>query len=195
MHVLLVEDDPILADGIKRSLRQSSYTIDWVSNGSDADRRITDQSYDAVVLDLGLPGMDGLEVLRRLRKRNSPVPVLILTARDSVQDKVTGLVCPLAEHSERGTDAGRTRPSPVGQNRAGRLTRSAVELRCSRHAEANSFRDPGSIPETETMTVDGLRRRVAFDWPHGLSAEKPFADPVSPVQNVLVADWPLSLRL
>ena len=91
MHVLLVEDDPILADGIRRSLRQSSYTVDWVSNGFDADRRITDQGYDAVVLDLGLPGMDGLEVLRRLRKRSSPVPVLILTARDSVQDKVIGL--------------------------------------------------------------------------------------------------------
>ncbi len=91
MHILLVEDDPILADGIKRSLRLSSYTVDWVGNGTDADQRIIEQNYDAVILDLGLPGMDGLDVLRNLRKRGSPAPVIILTARDSVQDKVTGL--------------------------------------------------------------------------------------------------------
>ena len=91
MHVLLVEDDPILADGIRRSLRQLSYSVDWVSNGTDADLRIAELNYDAIILDLGLPGMDGLEVLRKLRKRGSPAPVMILTARDSVLDKVTGL--------------------------------------------------------------------------------------------------------
>lgn len=91
MRVLIVEDDPVLADGLTRSLRQAAYAVDCVGDGSEADHVLATQSYDLVILDLGLPKLDGFEVLRRLRRRGAKVPVLMLTARDSLQDRVKGL--------------------------------------------------------------------------------------------------------
>lgn len=91
MRVLLVEDDPILADGLKRILLRSHYIVTHESNGREADRLLTNNQYELVILDMGLPEMDGGEILRRLRQRNVKVPVLILTARDKVEDRVQGL--------------------------------------------------------------------------------------------------------
>lgn len=91
MKILLAEDDRIIADGLGRSLRQSSYAVDWVANGVDADHALSTGSYDLVILDLGLPKMPGLEVLHRLRGRKSQVPVLILTALDGTMDRVKEL--------------------------------------------------------------------------------------------------------
>ena len=91
MHVLLVEDDLVLADGIARNLTNHGIAVDVVSNGTDADAALQRQRISAVVLDIGLPGMDGFEVVRRLRARGSATPVLLLTARDAVEDRVYGL--------------------------------------------------------------------------------------------------------
>ncbi len=91
MRILIVEDDAILADGVTRALRQAGYAIDQVDSGTAADQALSDSVHDLVILDLGLPELDGFEVLRRLRGRDSRVPVLILTARDAVEDRVTGL--------------------------------------------------------------------------------------------------------
>lgn len=91
MRILIAEDDSILADGLVRSLRQSAYAVDHVKNGVEADTALSMQSFDLLILDLGLPRMPGLEVLRRLRARNSNLPVLILTAADSVDERVKGL--------------------------------------------------------------------------------------------------------
>lgn len=91
MRVLLVEDDPILADGLMRILRRSNYVVTHEANGKRADDLLTAQQYELVILDMGLPDMDGSEILRRLRHRNVKVPVLILTARDKVEDRVQGL--------------------------------------------------------------------------------------------------------
>ncbi|HXZ08885.1 MAG TPA: response regulator transcription factor, partial [Paraburkholderia sp.] len=91
MRILIAEDDSILADGLVRSLRQSAYAVDHVKNGVEADTALSMQSFDLLILDLGLPRMSGLEVLRRLRARNSNLPVLILTAADSVDQRVKGL--------------------------------------------------------------------------------------------------------
>lgn len=91
MRVLIVEDDPVLADGLTRSLRQADYAVDCAQDGGEADNVLATQSYDLVILDLGLPKLDGFEVLRRLRRRGAKVPVLMLTARDSLQDRVRGL--------------------------------------------------------------------------------------------------------
>ena len=91
MRVLIVEDDPVLADGLTRSLRHSDYAVDCVHTGPDADHVLAMQSYDVVILDLGLPGIDGFEVLRRMRRRGAAVPVLVLTARDALPDRVKGL--------------------------------------------------------------------------------------------------------
>jgi len=91
MRILIAEDDSILADGLVRSLRQSAYVVDHVQSGVEADTALSMQSFDLLILDLGLPRMSGLEVLRRLRARNSNLPVLILTAADSVDQRVKGL--------------------------------------------------------------------------------------------------------
>jgi two-component system OmpR family response regulator len=91
MRILVAEDDAILADGVIRSLRQSGYAVDWVKNGLEADTALDANQFDLLILDLGLPRKPGLEVLRRLRSRDSRVPVLILTALDGVNDRVKGL--------------------------------------------------------------------------------------------------------
>lgn len=91
MRLLLAEDDAVLADGLSRSLRKAGYAVDCVANGHDADSAVAAQDYDLLILDLGLPGMGGLDVLKRLRARNTRLPVLILTAADSVEQRVRGL--------------------------------------------------------------------------------------------------------
>ena len=91
MRALLVEDDALLGDGIRAGLRQAGFEVDWVRDGADAAHAAETEAFAAIVLDLGLPAMDGLAVLRRLRARGSKTPILILTARDAVQDRVTGL--------------------------------------------------------------------------------------------------------
>jgi two-component system, OmpR family, response regulator len=91
MHVLLVEDDVILADGIARILKSHGMVVDVVDNGSAADALLQRVEVTIMVLDIGLPGIDGFEVVRRLRARGDPLPVLLLTARDAIQDRVHGL--------------------------------------------------------------------------------------------------------
>ena len=92
MHVLLVEDDAVLADGLARILQGHAMLVETVANGSLADQMLQrGTDYAVVVLDIGLPGIDGFEVVRRLRARASAVPVLLLTARDAIEDRVRGL--------------------------------------------------------------------------------------------------------
>ncbi len=91
MRILIAEDDSVLADGLQRSLRQTGFAVDVVTNGLDADSALLTQNFDLLILDLGLPKLPGLEVLRRLRARNSHLPVLILTAAESIDDRVRGL--------------------------------------------------------------------------------------------------------
>jgi len=91
MRILVAEDDAILADGVLRSLRQAGYAVDWVKNGLEADAALDADEFDLLILDIGLPKKSGLEVLKRLRARDSRLPVLILTALDGVNDRVRGL--------------------------------------------------------------------------------------------------------
>lgn len=91
MRILLAEDDSVLSEGLTRSLRQAGYATNAVADGLQADAALSSQEFDLLILDLGLPGMAGLDVLRRLRSRNSHLPVLILTAADSVEQRVQGL--------------------------------------------------------------------------------------------------------
>lgn len=91
MRILIAEDDTIIADGISRSLRRSGYAVDCAYTGLDADTALMTGSYDLLILDLGLPKLPGLEVLKRLRSRKSQLPVLILTALDGTSDRVKGL--------------------------------------------------------------------------------------------------------
>jgi DNA-binding response OmpR family regulator len=91
LSLLIVEDDAVLRDGLMRSLVQSGYDVDVAATGFEADHLLATRAYDLIILDLALPGMDGLEVLRRLRGRGAKFPVLILTARDGLRDRVDGL--------------------------------------------------------------------------------------------------------
>src|SRR5512134_3312360 len=91
MRILVAEDDAILADGVLRSLRQAGYAVDWVRNGLEADAALDAEEFDLLILDIGLPKKSGLDVLKRLRARDSRLPVLILTALDGVNDRVRGL--------------------------------------------------------------------------------------------------------
>jgi len=91
MRILLVEDDRLLGDGLQAGLRQAGYAVDWLRDGEAAVAALTTERFTAVVLDLGLPRRDGLSVLQWLRNRHDATPVLILTARDQLQDKIRGL--------------------------------------------------------------------------------------------------------
>ena len=91
MRVLVVEDDALLGDAIQAGLRQQGFVADWVRDGVAADLALESGTHDAAVLDIGLPRRSGLEVLARLRGRKDKVPVLILTARDTVEDRIAGL--------------------------------------------------------------------------------------------------------
>ena len=91
MRVLLVEDDAMIGEAIQGALRDASYAADWVKNGQTALTTLDCQHYDLVLLDLGLPGKDGLEVLSRIRAKDNPVPLLIITARDGLDDRLRGL--------------------------------------------------------------------------------------------------------
>lgn len=91
MRLLLVEDDERLAAHLKQQLKQKGFAVDWASNGLDAEFQGDEESYDAVILDIGLPGRSGIEVLNNWRSRNNKLPVIILTARDSWQQRVDGL--------------------------------------------------------------------------------------------------------
>lgn len=93
MRILLAEDDPQLGDGLMVGLRQAGYAVDWVKDGIAADLALKNETYDLLVLDLGLPRLEGMPVLARLRERGQTLPVLILTARDSTGDKIAGLDC------------------------------------------------------------------------------------------------------
>jgi DNA-binding response OmpR family regulator len=91
MRVLLAEDDPLIGDGLRAGLRQRGFQVDWVRDGVAAERELLAEPYAAVVLDLGLPMQDGLDVLAAVRARGLATPVLVLTARDAVRDRVHGL--------------------------------------------------------------------------------------------------------
>ncbi len=91
MRLLIVEDHPILADGLIKALKAAGYAVDHAATGEQADHMLATQNYDVIVLDIGLPKLDGYEVLRRMRRKGSKTPVLMLTARDALEDRVKGL--------------------------------------------------------------------------------------------------------
>ncbi|MFZ2989035.1 response regulator, partial [Ideonella sp.] len=91
MRILLVEDDALLGDGLRAGLRQQGFQVDWVRDGMAAQRELRSDVYAAAVLDLGLPQLDGMAVLQQVRSAGISTPVLVLTARDTVNDRVRGL--------------------------------------------------------------------------------------------------------
>lgn len=91
MRILLVEDDKMIAEAVSNGLKTARYAVDWVNNGNTAEQALNSQQYDLVLLDLGLPGQDGLQVLKHLRQAKNNTPVLIVTARDDLDSRLAGL--------------------------------------------------------------------------------------------------------
>jgi two-component system, OmpR family, response regulator QseB len=91
MRLLLIEDDEMIGAAVRRGLREEGFTVDWMRDGASAERACGESQYEAAILDLGLPSKDGLDVLASIRRTGSVLPVIVLTARDSVSDRIRGL--------------------------------------------------------------------------------------------------------
>lgn len=124
MRVLLVEDDELLGSAVQAGLEQSGYTVDWLSDGRQAASALQAEEPDLLVLDLGLPGKDGLTLLRELRARDSRIPVLILTARDTVEERITGLDIGADDYLVKPFDLGElnARLRAISRRRSGRAS-------------------------------------------------------------------------
>jgi len=154
VRILLVEDDDLLGDGIHAGLKLADYAVDWVRDGEAALLALTSHDYDACVLDLGLPKRDGLSVLRELRGKGKTLPVLVLTARDTHADRITGL--------DVGADDYLTKPFDLGELQA----RMRALLR-----RAAGTATP--MLEHEGVTLDPARKQVSMNGqPVALSARE-----------------------
>jgi two-component system response regulator QseB len=145
MRILLVEDDELLGDGLRTGLIQYGYAVDWLKDGLSADQALKTENFDLVVLDLGLPKLSGINVIQNLRARGQTMPVLILTARESVEDRVKGL--------DSGADDYLTKPFDLDELCA-RLR--ALQRRFSSRAEPLLVHELISLdPASHTVTLSG----------------------------------------
>jgi DNA-binding response OmpR family regulator len=145
VRVLVVEDDRLLGDALQAGLRQAGFAPDWAVDGVLAEGMLADTEYAAMVLDLGLPKRSGLEVLARLRQKGSPLPVLILTACDTVEDRIVGL--------DRGADDYLVKPFNLGEL-AARL-RALIRRAEGKPQPVTTINGVALDPAAHTVTVDG----------------------------------------
>lgn len=146
MRVLLVEDDPMIAKGLQTALRQDGYAVDGVSDGRHAAEALRTASFDIVLLDLGLPGRDGLEVLRELRGRGDSTPVIIVTARDDIRNRIEGL--------DAGADDYIIKPFDLDEIAA--RMRSVLRRAAGRGDPCIRHRDISLNPVTHAVERDGV---------------------------------------
>jgi two-component system OmpR family response regulator len=156
MRILIAEDDAIIADGLARSLRQGGYAVDWAPNGLDADAALLTATYDLLILDLGLPRLPGLEVLKRLRARGSQLPVLILTALDGTGDRVRGL--------DLGADDYMAKPFELAEleARVRALTRRSAGTMPTIQCGALTYDQVGRVAQIEGQTLDLSAREIGL---------------------------------
>lgn len=161
MRILLAEDDPLLGDGLRAGLRQLGFQVDWVRDGGAAERELRAQPYSAAVLDLGLPVRDGLDVLTSIRQAGLTLPVLVLTARDAVPDRIRGL--------DRGADDYVVKPVDL-QELAARL-RALVRRAHGQPRERLSVQDVVLDPAARAVMQSGAPVMLSareFDLLHAL---------------------------
>ena len=143
MRILLVEDDLALGEGIRTALKPEGYTVDRLQDGVSALHALTHESFELVILDLGLPRMDGLQLLKHLRAAANPLPVLVLTARDATADRIAGL--------DAGADDYLTKPFDVAELKA----RLRALLR-------RSFNRPQPALEYRGFSLDPVSQEVCY---------------------------------
>ncbi|MEN9902173.1 MAG: hypothetical protein RL651_837 [Pseudomonadota bacterium] len=144
MRILIVEDDPMLGEGLQVGLRQAGFHPEWVKDGEAAWQTLRHDTFSAVVLDLGLPKMDGLEVLKRVRANEQKLPVLVLTARDTAQDVIDGL--------DSGADDYMVKPCDLGE--------LAARLRALIRRAAGAA---APIMQVGELTLDPASRDVRYE--------------------------------
>jgi two-component system response regulator QseB len=145
MRILLAEDDPMIGVSVRRGLTQDGFTVDWVEDGRAAEAALGERVHDALVLDLGLPRKDGLDVLTAMRRRGDARPVLILTARDAVADRVAGL--------DAGADDYVVKPFDLGEL-AARL-RALLRRGAGRAEPVIAYGNLHFNPSTREVRVEG----------------------------------------
>jgi len=145
MRLLLVEDDLMIGESVQKGLRQDGFALDWVQDGQSAELALENGVYDLVVLDLGLPRKDGLDVLSGLRAKGNAVPVLILTARDAIRDRVRGL--------DRGADDYLVKPFDLDELAA--RVRALLRRRAGRAEPLVKHGDLVLNPATHEATLAG----------------------------------------
>jgi DNA-binding response OmpR family regulator len=151
MRILLVEDDPLLGDGLRAGLRQQGFLVDWVRDGVAAERELSANAHAAAVLDLGLPLKDGIDVLASVRRAGATLPVLVLTARDAVADRVRGL--------NLGADDYVTKP--VDLEELGARLRALVRRAHGQPQELLTVRDVRLDPAARRVTRGGAEVTLA----------------------------------
>lgn len=161
MRILLAEDDAMLGDGLRAGLRQLGFQVDWVRDGIAAEHELAGGDYAAAVLDLGLPLKDGIEVLRSLRARKNTTPILVLTARDAVPDRIVGLDCGADDYVVK----------PVDLHELGARLRSLVRRA---HGQVQDSLRCGALviePAARRVSLDGAAVALStreFDLLHAL---------------------------
>lgn len=145
MRILLVEDDELLGDAARAGLSQYGYTVDWLKDGESAKLALKNESFDLVVLDLGLPKLSGLGLLRDVRSSGNVTPVIILTARETIEDRVKGLDC--------GADDYLTKPFDMGELTA--RVRALIRRSTGRADSTIQYRNVELDPAAHSVTVDG----------------------------------------
>ena len=151
MRILLVEDDKALGEGIRTALKPEGYTVDWLQDGASALHALSHESFELCVLDLGLPRMDGLEVLRRLRTAGNAMPVLVLTARDATSDRIAGL--------DAGADDYLVKPFDVAELKA-RL-RALLRRSFGRAQPVLEYRGIRIEPDSQQVSYQGVPVNLA----------------------------------
>src|SRR5687768_4718637 len=143
MRVLVIEDDPMIGRAVMAGLEEGGYTVDWVRDGIDAELALSHRVYDLALLDLALPRRDGLDILKDLRRAGNSLPVVVITARDSIADRVAGL--------DHGADDYLVKPFDLDEL----LARARAVIR---------RKEGRSTPEVScrALTVDPVKRLVRF---------------------------------
>ncbi|TAM05837.1 MAG: response regulator [Paraburkholderia sp.] len=146
MRILLVEDEPLLGDGIRAGLRQQGFQVDWVRDGEAARSELCAHPYAAAVLDLGLPRMDGIDVLRSVRRAGVELPILVLTARDAVPDRIRGLDVGADDYVVK----------PIDLHELGARLRALVRRAHGRPSERLQAQNVVLEPASRTVYRDGV---------------------------------------
>ena len=180
MRLLLVEDDAMIGETVLQVLRGEHYAVDWVRDGNMADEALRSERYDLVLLDLGLPRRDGLEVLRALRARRNTTPVLVATARDAVGDRIAGLDAGADDYVVKpyDTDELLARIRALLRRSAGRaepvFEHKGVSLNPATH-EASLHGQPVSLSAREWAVLEPLLARPGVVLSRAQLEEKLFS--------------------